>query len=701
MKKLILPLIALFLLQFACNTEKKENMNPLLTEFATPYGVPPFDQIKPEHYLPAFKAAMEIHDQEIAAITGNTEAPTFENTIAAFDYSGELLNRIENIFENVRETDTNDTLQSIAKEVVPLMSAHRTNISLNEELFNRIRSVYERKDSLNLNGEQLNLVEKTYKNFIRRGASLDPEKKARLREINEKLSMLTLTFGENVLKETNSFILVIENKEDLAGLPESVISAAADDAKAAGKEGAWVFTLQKPSWIPFVTYSDRRELREKLYKAMYMRADNDNANDNKAIIDEIVNLRLEQAQLLGYDSHAAYQLEERMAKNPENVYALLMKLWDPALKIAKKEAAEMQKMIDRDGGNFRLESWDWWYYAEKVRKEKYDLDEEQLRPYFSLDAVTAGVFDVVNKLYGLTFTRDEQIPVYNPEAVAYVVKDRDGSDLGVLYMDFFPRASKNAGAWSTAFRKQYRKDGAKINAINSIVCNFSKPAGDLPALLTFDEVQTYFHEFGHALHAILSDCTYPGTSGTAVPRDFVELPSQIMENWAADPEVLVTYAKHYKTGEPIPATLIAKLEASSHFNQGFTTVEYLAASILDMDYHTLTAAQKIDANQFEKASMDRIGLISSIIPRYRSDYFSHIFAGGYSAGYYSYIWAEVLDADAFQAFKETSLYDRKTADAFRENVLSKGGTEDPMTLYVRFRGKEPSIDALLEKRGLK
>jgi len=689
------------LMQFACTSEKNEKMNPLLTEFDTPYGVPPFDQIKAAHFLPAFKQAIALHNEEIAAITGNSEAPTFENTVAAFDYSGILLNQVENIFDNIRETDTNDTLLSIAKEVVPLMSSHRTDVNLNAELFRRIKAVYDERDQLDLNEEQLNLLEKIYKNFIRRGASLDEEKKAELREINEKLSMLTLSFGENMLKETNNFVLVIENQDDLAGLPESVIAAAADDAKAAGKEGSWVFTLQKPSWIPFVSYSEKRELREKLYKAMYMRADNGNEFDNKAIINDIVNLRLRQANLLGYESHAAYQLEERMAKNPENVYNLLLRLWDPALKMAKTEAAEMQKMIDREGGDFQLESWDWWYYAEKVRKEKYDLDEEQLRPYFSLDAVTAGVFDVVNKLYGLTFVRNENLPLYNPEAVAYEVKDRDGSDLGVLYMDFFPRESKRGGAWSTAFRKQYRKDGQKVLAVNSIVCNFSKPAGDQPALLTFDEVQTYFHEFGHALHAILSDCTYPGTSGTAVPRDFVELPSQIMENWAADPEVLVSYAKHYKTGEPIPATLIAKLQASSHFNQGFTTVEYLAASLLDMDYHTLKEGREIDADLFEKEAMDRVGLISSIIPRYRSTYFSHIFSGGYSAGYYSYIWAEVLDSDAFQAFKETSLFDQKTATAFRTNVLARGGTEDPMTLYVKFRGKEPSIDALLEKRGLK
>jgi len=699
-KKLILPLIAIMLLQYACNTEKKETMNPLLSEFDTPYGVPPFDQIEDVHFLPAYQKAIEVHDQEIAAIISNQEAPTFENTIAALDYSGEMLDRVDAIFGNIRETDTNDSLLAIARKVIPMMSAHRTNVSLNPDLFKRVKAVYDERESLNLTGEQLNLVEKMYKNFIRRGANLDEEKKAELRDINDKLSMLTLTFGENLLKETNDFILVIDNEEDLAGLPESVIAAAADDAKAAGKEGSWVFTLQKPSWIPFVSYSEKRELREKLYKAMYMRADNDNDNDNKEVINEIVNLRVKQANLLGYESHAAYQLEERMAKNPENVYELLMKLWDPALKMAKKEAMEMQAMIDREGGNFKLESWDWWYYAEKVRKEKYDLDEEQLRPYFSLDAVTAGVFDVCNKLYGLSFEKNEEIPVYNPEAVVYVVKDGDGTDLGVLYMDFFPRASKRGGAWTTSFRKESKKDGERILPVVSIVCNFSKPAGNLPALLTFDEVGTYFHEFGHGLHALLSQCTYPGTSGTSVPRDFVELPSQIMENWAADPEVMVTYAKHYETGEPIPASLIDKLKASGHFNQGFTTVEYLAASILDMDYHTVTTPVAINADEFEKASMDRINLIPSIIPRYRSGYFSHIFAGGYSAGYYSYIWAEVLDADAYQAFKETSLFDQATATAFRQNVLEKGGTEDPMTLYVKFRGKEPSIDALLKKRGL-
>lgn len=684
----------------SCTRSNETAMNPLLQEFDTPFGVPPFDKIETEHYMPAFKEAMNRQNEEIEAIISNTEAPTFENTVAALDYSGETLDRVSNVFYNLRSADTNDEMQEIAKELVPLLSEHRSNINLDPDLFARIKTVYDQRESMDLTREQEMLLDKIYKRFVRGGANLDEEDQANLRKIDEELSMLTLRFGENLLNETNNFKLVIEDSANLAGLPESVIAGAADAAKKAGEEGNWVFTLHKPSWIPFLQYSEKRDLREKIYKAMYNRGDNENEYDNKEIVEKIVKLRTERAGLLGYDNHAGYMLEDRMAKEPQNVYDLLMKLWDPALAKAKEEAAMMQEMIDREGGNFKLASWDWWYYAEKIRKEKYDLDEEETRPYFSLDDVRKGVFHVLEKLYGVTFESNDDIPTYHEDAMAFEVKDKDGSHQGVLYMDFHPRASKRSGAWSTSYRKQHVRDGENITTVGSIVCNFSKPTGDKPALLSFDETLTFFHEMGHAIHGLLSDCTYPGISGTSVPRDFVELPSQIMENWGAHPDVLKVYARHYETGDPIPDELIDKIDAAGKFNQGFATVEYLAASVLDMDYHTLEQVRELDVNEFEERSMDRIGLIDAIIPRYRSTYFSHIFSGGYSAGYYSYIWAEVLDKDAFKAFEETSLFNPELASKFREHILSSGGTDDPMEMYLRFRGQEPDPDALLEARGL-
>ena len=692
---------ALFLLVLgSCTRSNETAMNPLLQEFDTPFGVPPFDKIETEHYMPAFKEAMKRQNEEIEAITSNTEAPTFENTVAAFDYSGETLDRVSNVFYNLRSADTNDEMQEIAKELVPLLSEHRSNINLDPDLFARIKAVYDQRESTDLTREQEMLLDKIYKRFVRGGANLDEEDQANLRKIDEELSMLSLQFGENLLNETNNFKLVIEDSTNLAGLPESVITGAADAAKEAGEEGNWVFTLHKPSWIPFLQYSEKRDLREKIYKAMYNRGNNGNEYDNKEIVEKMVKLRTERSQLLGYDNHAGYMLEDRMAKEPQNVYDLLMKLWDPALSKAKEEAAMMQEMIDREGGDFELASWDWWYYAEKIRKEKYDLDEEEIRPYFSLEDVREGVFYVLEKLYGVTFEPNDEIPLYHEDAMAFEVKDKDGSHQGVLYMDFHPRASKRAGAWSTSYRKQHVRDGENITTVGSIVCNFSKPTGDKPALLSFDETLTFFHEMGHAIHGLLSDCTYPGISGTSVPRDFVELPSQIMENWGAHPDVLKVYAMHYETGDPIPDELIDKIDAAGKFNQGFATVEYLAASVLDMDYHTLEQVRELDVNEFEERSMDRIGLIDAIIPRYRSTYFSHIFSGGYSAGYYSYIWAEVLDKDAFKAFEETSLFNPELASKFREHILSSGGTDDPMEMYLRFRGQEPDPDALLEARGL-
>ncbi len=677
-------------------------MNPFFEKYTTPYEVPPFDKIVNAHYMPAFQEGMKIHAEEVAKIATEVEPATFANTIEALERSGDLLYRVSTVFFNVKEAHTNDSINLIAEEAAPLLSRHYDSILLREDLFARVRMVYNQRDSLALNPGQMRLLEETYKRFIRGGANLPAEKKEQLKKINEQLSLLDLKYDKNLLNETNGFKLVIENQEDLAGLPASVADGAAQEAKAAGLEGKWVFTLQKPSWIPFLTYSTNRALREKLYKAMYNRANNDNEWDNKELVNQYLNLRLEKARLMGYGNWASYILDDNMAKTPQNVYNLLMKVWTPAIARAREEAADMQAMIEREGGHFKLESWDWWYYAEKVRKEKYDLDEEQLRPYFELNRVREGAFTVANKLYGLTFTPLEKMPLYHPECQVFEVKDAGQSLIGILYMDFFPRESKKGGAWMTNYREQYvNEEGTDVRPVVSITCNFSKPVGDKPALLSYDEVETLFHEFGHGLHGLLSECHYRSLAGTNVPRDFVELPSQIMEHWAAHPEVLKMYARHYQTGEPIPQELIDKIVKAGKFNQGFVTSEFIAAALLDMDFHTLTEAGTIDVNEFERKAMEKIGLISPIIPRYRPTYFAHIFSWGYSSGYYSYTWAEVLDADAFEAFKETGdIFNQDVAGAFRKNILERGNSEDPMKLYLNFRGKEPGIEPLLRNRGL-
>ncbi len=703
MKKAVFFLIVIGLLFLSCTKQEEQEtmeVNPLLSEFDTPFGVPPFDTIKEEHYLPAFKEAMGQQQQEIEEIVANPDAPTFENTIEALERSGELLRKVESIFDVLNGSMTNDKMQAVAKEAAPLRSKHQDDIRLNEKLFQRIKTVFEKKDELDLTEEQNMLLEKYYKDFIRGGADLDEEEKARLREINKERSVLTLKFGENILKEDNRFELVIENEDDLAGLPQQVITAAAEAAKERGHEGKWVFTLHKPSMIPFLQYSQRRNLREKIFKAYINRGNNDDELDNKAILSRIAELRVERAHLLGYKTHADYVLEMNMAKKPENVYQFLDKIWKPALAVAKGEAKELQEMIEKEGSSFKLQPWDWWYYAEKVKKAKYALDEEMLRPYFKLENVREGAFYVANKLYGIQFVARDDIPKYHEDASVFEVKDADGSHIGILYTDYFPRASKRGGAWMNSIRKQYRLEGKNIHPIITNNGNFARPTGGKPALISSENVLTLFHEFGHALHGLLSDCTYYRLSGTSVPRDFVELPSQIMENWAFEPEVLKVYAKHYETGEVIPQELVDKMKKAALFNQGFAAVEYLAASYLDMDWHTLTEPEELDVLEFETESLNRIGLIPEIIVRYRSPYFRHIFSGGYSAGYYSYIWAEVLDADAFEAFKETSLFDQKRALSFRKNILEKGGTEDPMKLYMRFRGAEPKVEPLLKRKGL-
>ncbi|PKP27714.1 MAG: peptidase M3 [Bacteroidetes bacterium HGW-Bacteroidetes-22] len=684
----------------SCKQNTSSNDNPFFSEYNTPFGIPPFEKIENKHYLPAFEEGMKQQADAVKAIVDNKEAPTFANTIEALENSGDLLTRVGSVFFNLTEANTNDSLQSIAEVVSPKLSKHSDDINLNQKLFAKVKTLYDQRDGLGLNDEQMRLLDKTYKRFVRGGANVAADKQERFRKVNEDLSTLGLAFGKNQLAENNAFKLVIENEADLKGLPESIIVAAASDAKAQQMEGKWLFTMDKSSWIPFLTYSENRLLREKLYKGWMNRANNNNENDNKEVVAKMVTLRAERASLLGFPTHADFILDVNMAKKPAAVYNLLNQLWTPALAKAKVEAADMQKMIDAEGGNFKLASWDWWYYAEKIRKQRFDLDEEMLRPYFPLDKVIEGVFYTAKKLYGLTFTERTDLPKYQEDVHAYEVKDGDGTLMGILYMDYHPRPSKRGGAWCTSFREAKKVNGERIIPITSIVCNFSKPTGDTPALLNFDEVSTLFHEFGHGLHGLLNQCTYETTGG--VPRDFVELPSQIMEHWAAEPEVLQFFAHHYKTGEVIPQALITKMEKSGTFNQGFTTVEFIAAAILDMDYHTIDANTTVETASFEKASMDKIGLIAEIIPRYRSTYFSHIFDGGYSAGYYGYLWAEVLDADAFEAFKETGdIFNPEKAKAFRTEILEKGGIYEAMDMYKKFRGHEPTIDALLKNRGLK
>jgi len=682
--------------------EKKENttMNPFFQAYDTPFNVPPFDKIKNEHFKPAILEGIKRHEEEINAIANASAAPTFENTILAMENAGELLSNVNVVFSNLNSANTNKEIQNIAKETAPNLSAHRDNIYLNEKLFARVKALWDQKETLGLNLEQAKILDNSYKDFVRSGANLSDADKEILRKINGELSLTSLKYGQNILAETNKYELVIDAKKDLAGLPQGLIDAAAADAKAKGKEGKWVFTLSNSSVMPFLQYSSNRELRKQIWNAYQTKGNHDDELDNKKNAIDMANLRGQKARLLGFKTHSNYVLEESMAKTPENVNKLLNDLWKPALEKAKIEASDIQKMMAKDGIKGAVQPYDWRYYTEKIRKERFDLDEEELKPYFSLENVRKGVFQVTGKLYGIQFKELNNVPKYHQDASVWEVTEADGSPIGIIYMDFHPRESKRGGAWMTSYRTQKTVDGKRLSPVISIVCNFTKPSGDTPALLTFDEVSTFFHEFGHALHGLLSNVTYRSLAGTSVPRDFVELPSQIMENWAEEPEVLKMYAKHYKTGEVIPEALVNKLKKAGTFDQGFATTEYLAASLLDLAYHSQTKDITTDANTFEKEAMTKIGLIESIIPRYRSTYFSHIFSGGYSSGYYSYIWSGVLDTDAFEAFKTTTLFNPEKAKSFRENVLEKGGTEDPMVLYKRFRGAEPSIEPLLRKRGL-
>lgn len=697
---LAILMVCLFSIVNAQQQEKDTSaMNPFFTKYTTPFETPPFSLIKFEHYMPAFRKGMEEQQKEIESIVSNPQPPTFQNTVEAFERSGLLLDKVGSVFFGLQGANTTDEIQKIANDLAPLLSKHRDDINLNDKLFKRVNAVHAQRNKLGLNPEQAKLLDDQYKRFVRGGANLTAAKKERFRKINEELSLLGLKFDENVLKETNRFALVIKNREDLEGLPQNVIDGAAEAAKKRGLEGAWVFTVHKPSMIPFLQYAKNRALREELLKAYIMRGDNNNEFDNKGTIVRMASLRVERAQLLGYKTHADFVEEKNMAKTPSAVYAFLNKLWKPALKNARKERDVMQSLIRKEGGTFKLEPWDWWYYAEKVRKAKYDLDENELRPYFLLDNVRKGAFEVASRLYGLQFVERNDIPKYTDEVTVFEVKRRDGSHLGIFYSDYFPRPGKRAGAWCDGFRGQEWRDGKMVTPLVYNVGNFSRPTGDKPALLSPDEVRTLFHEFGHALNGLLQNQTYRSLS---VPGDFVELPSQIMENWAFDPEVLKLYARHYKTGELIPQSLISKVDKSAKFNQGFVTVEYLSACFLDMDWHSLSKTEPVEANAFEKKSLDKIGLLPEIVVRYRSPYFSHIWSagGGYDAGYYYYIWAAVLDADAFEAFKEHGLFDQATAKAFEEYVLAKGATDDAMKQYEKFRGKKPAIEPLLKRRGL-
>ncbi len=678
-------------------TEKStEASNPFFAEYDTPFGVPPFDLIKAEHFMPAFEKGMEEQKASVEAILVSTEEPTFENTFVALDQAGDLLSKVSSVFFGMSSANTSPEIQAIQMEISPKLAAHSDEISLDPRLYKRIKAVYDNRESFDLSDEELFLLESQYMGLVRNGAGLSDEDKEKLKAFNQEISVVRVKLGNNVLAETNSFELVISDKEDLAGLPETVIATAATTAKASEKEGNWVFTTQKPSMLPFLQYSTKRDLRKKLYDGYINRANNDNDNDNKELLASLFEVRAERASLLGYETHSHLVLEPRMAKEPANVYEFIDKVWEKALPVAKNERAMMQSIIDREGGDFKLEASDWWYYAEKLRKEKYDLDDSALRPYFKLENVMQGAFTVANKLYGITFTEIADIPRPHADAVAFEVKESDGSHTGVLYLDFHPRASKKQGAWCGGYRGHKVVDGKEITPVTTMVMNFTSATEDVPSLLSIDEVSTLFHEFGHALDNLFSTKTY-NTSNIA--WDFVELPSQIMEHWVTEPEVLKMYAHHYETGEAIPDELIKKMGNSAYFNQGFITVEYMSACYLDMGYSTAAAGSDIDVAQFEKDVFTKIGLIPEIIPRYRSTYFLHI-VGGYDSGYYSYDWAGILDNDAFDAYTEKGIFDSETARSFRENILAKNGTKDAMQMYVDFRGREPEIDSYLRNKGL-
>ena len=711
MKRLILITVLLFIVSCQQKSKMDPNINPFFQEWNTPYEVPPFLDIKDEHYMPAYQQGMKENLEEIDLIVNNPEAPTFANTIEELERTGKLLSKVGRVFSNLASSNTNPKLQELQRELSPMLSAHYDKISLNEGLFNRVDAIWQNRENLDLTKEQTKLLNDTRKGFVRSGALLSEDQKERISEINSKISGLSTSFGQNLLAETNGFELILE-ASDLEGLSDGVIAAAADaasqkmDSAESDEEkdkykDKYVFTPHRSSMYPFLTESTRRDLREKLYNSYVMRGDNNNDTDNKEIAAQIAKLRAERAQIMGYKTHAHFILDDNMLKTPEEVYDLLYKLWKPAVKRAKVEVADMQAVADSEGHDFKVAAWDWWHYSEKVRKEKYDLDESAIKPYLSLDNVLQGVFNTTNKLWGLNFTEIFDIDLYHPDARIWEVTDKDGSHLGIFIGDYFTRSNKRGGAWMSSFKGQSNLDGRERPIVVN-VCNFPAPVGDDPALLSFDNVVTLFHEFGHAMHGTLTDVKYGSMAGTSGPRDFIELPSQLLEHWASEPQVLKSFATHYETGEPIPDQLIEKLLNASKFNQGFINTEYLAASLLDMDWHTISADDELkDANKFESESMKKVGLIGEIAPRYRTTYFAHIFSGGYSSGYYSYVHAAVLDSDAFEAFKEAGdVFDPDLSSKLRSSIYSMGSTEEAMDLFVEFRGRKPVIEPLLKVRGL-
>ncbi len=699
MKKLLFLCFSLLLTFMSLEAQKKSaSDNPFFKPYNTPYDVPPFDKIKEEHYLPAFERGLKEAYADIKKIADNKQAPNFANTIEALEFSGDLLQRVSSVFFNLVSSNSTPGMQKIAQEITPKLSKFNDDILFNEKLFARIKAVYDNREKEKLSPEQLRLLEQKYQDFVKNGALLDKTAKERLAQINQRLSTLQLKFRDNVLAETNNYKLYIEKEEDLLGLPSSIVESAKEAATRDGQPDKWLFTLHNPSIMPFLQYADNRDLRAQILKAYLNRGNNDNEYDNKEIIKEIVSLSQEKARLLGFQNFAEFVISDNMAKTPDRVFELLYRLWEPARENSIKEAQELQSLINREGNSFKLETYDWRYYTEKLRREKYEIDEEKLRPFFPLEGVMQGAFTVANKLWGIRFKEIKNVPVYDPTVRVFEVTEENGSHIGLFFIDYYNRSSKRGGAWMNNLRERKIKNGKTIYPIVFNVCNFPPPTENTPSLLSLDEAETLFHEFGHALHGLFANNAYPSIGGTNVPRDFVELPSQVMENWFSEPEVLRTFARHYQTGQPIPDEIIEKIQASSKFNQGFATVEYLAASLLDMYYYTTDRID--DVTEFENRIAQQINLPEEIPFRYRSTYFNHIFGGGYSAGYYSYIWAGVLDSDAFEAFKETSLFDRATAESFRKNVLEKGHTDDPMNLYIKFRGKEPQIEPLLRKRGL-
>ena len=698
MKRLNVILILLCIIINMMNAQ-----NPFFEKYTTPYGTVPFDKIKTEHYEPAIREGIRQQAAEIDAIVNNPEAPTFANTILAYEKSGELLDRVTTVFGNLRSAETNDDLQILAQEMMPLLSEHSNNISLNEELFKRVKAVYNQKEQLNLTPEQTKLLENIYDGFIRRGANLQGEAKKQYRQLTKELSSLTLQFSENNLKEINNYQLVLTDKAQLAGLPESAIEAAAETAKEKGVEG-WVFTLQAPSYIPFMTYADNRDLRHELYMAYNTKCTHNNEYNNIDIVKKLVNTRMAIAQLLGYENFAQYTLKKRMAEDSDAVYNLLNQLLEAYTPTAKKEYQEVQELARQEqGAEFTVMPWDWSYYSNKLKDKKFNINEEMLRPYFELEKVKEGVFGLATRLYGITFKKNADIPVYHKDVDAYEVLDKDNKTLAILYTDFHPRTGKRAGAWMTEYKGQWidEKTGENSRPHVSIVMNFTKPTGNKPALLTFDEVETFLHEFGHSLHGMFANSTYESLSGTSVYWDFVELPSQIMENFAIEKEFLNTFAQHYQTDEKLPEELIKRMVDASNFNAAYACLRQVSFGLLDMAWYTRNTPFEGDVKEYEQQSWAKAQILPVVKDACMSTQFSHIFAGGYSAGYYSYKWAEVLDADAFSLFKQKGIFSREVAESFRNNILSKGGTEHPMILYKRFRGQEPTIDALLIRNGIK